>query len=343
MKAVPTKHTFFDASVYLGLYGLPPKDLRQVAKLVELVEAGHLVIYLTSQVKDEFRRRRAGVIDSFLKPLEGVRLRFALPHMARETADAKALMRHVTAAETTRAKAMSELRSAAIGQRLPADVILTSLFGRAKHVDCTQYLQSAATRRALGNPPGKKAALGDAVSWEALLDCVQERQDLCFVSSDSDFASALDAEDFDEFLAEEWRSRRRSEVRFFRGFRPFLEAEYPRIHLATDVWKHLLIESIARCESFESTHVTVDKLSKQTFTLPEAERLLDLALENDQVRWIARDGDVSGLIERIIQEHEKNLPVRLVAFWRLVLGGKMRAFSPAPTADDLEVAEEPAQ
>lgn len=329
------RHAFFDASVYLALYGLPPKDLEQVRKLVDLVESGHLIVYLTSQVEDEFRRRRAAVIDGYLEHLRDARLSVTPPAMIRGTPEALALLQSVAAAERGRAELCGSLLAAAKARRLPADELLEILFQRTQRVACDQYLDAASTRRALGKPPGKKASLGDAVNWEALLSNVQYQADLCLVTQDSDFASPLDREEIDEYLSEEWLQRRCSQIRHYRDFLRFLDVEYPGFHLATDVWKHMLIEALGRSESFNQTHEVVHKLAQRDFSAAEARQLLTLAMQNSQVRWIARDPDVKGLIDRLIAIHEASLPPLLVAPWQAILSGAANALDEPPSGEEI--------
>jgi hypothetical protein len=219
---------------------------------------------------------------------------------------------------------------------LLADELIDDLLSDARLVNTGTVIAAAEARRSLGKPPGKKNSLGDAVNWESLLGSVPDGAHLCLVSSDSDYASPLDANDLDEYLAEEWRNRKGSTVQLFRNFFSFLEAEYPDIHLVTDVWKHLLIESLSRCTTFDETHQTVQRLARHDLTALEAERLLQLALENNQVRWIALDADVRGLIEPLIGAHGTTLPPVLVGKWRRILTGQV-----GPYGSLLELEEEP--
>jgi hypothetical protein len=335
-------HAFFDASVYLDLYAFPPEDLDQVNKLAALVEAGSLVIYLPSQVEDEFRRRRSGVIAELLKPLRDARVGVATPAMARGRREPSELRQHATAAEKARSELLNALVSSARAKTLPADVLLHSLFGHARRLPCDSCFDAASTRRALGNPPGKKTSLGDAVNWEALLASVDKDCDLCLVSSDGDFASPLDPEALDEYLAEEWANLKNSKVRFYRDFPRFLETEYPGIHLVTDIWKHLLIQALGRSGSFDRTHDLVHRLARhREFTTAEAELLLTIALQNQQVRWIARDADVQDLLDRVVRTHGQSLSPVLVGKWQFILGGKAPAYGPEPTDEEISGTESP--
>jgi len=101
----------------------------------------------------------------------------------------------------------------------------------------------------MGNPPGKKkgATIGDEVNWEALLEEVPNGADLHFVSSDSDYAAAMDPYRFDPFLDKEWTSKKdESAIVFYKSIEAFFKAKYPQIHLASDVKKTRLSRNSQR-------------------------------------------------------------------------------------------------
>ena len=54
--------------------------------------------------------------------------------------------------------------------KLPADSLIQQLFDLATKLDnINKCIDHARLRVELGNPPGKKGSLGDAVIWETLL------------------------------------------------------------------------------------------------------------------------------------------------------------------------------
>jgi hypothetical protein len=67
-------HLFLDTGSYLGFYGLSKDNLEELRKLVVAVKSGQTVLYLPEQVRDEFARRREGVIAIALKALEEAKL-----------------------------------------------------------------------------------------------------------------------------------------------------------------------------------------------------------------------------------------------------------------------------
>jgi hypothetical protein len=68
----------------------------------------------------------------------------------------------------------------------------------------------------VGNPPGKKGSLGDAINWEALLENVPDGEDLYLIADDRDYFSVLDENKPREFLIREWKEKRESDVFFYR-------------------------------------------------------------------------------------------------------------------------------
>lgn len=337
MTAGAKQHAFFDASVFLSLYQLSPKDLEGLNKLVELVDADQLVVFLPSQVEDEHRRRRAKVVADVLKALREANLQVALPAMARETAEFVALAEAMDAARKTRECLAETLLTKAAAQVLPADVFLMRLFKGATKLACSAVIEAAQTRHALGNPPGKKDSLGDAVNWEALLRYVPDHQDLSLVTSDADFASPLDRQAPDEFLAREWTSVKGGTLSLYRGLDGYLDDRFPNLRLVTDLRKHLMIEEFLASGSFNETHALVPRLDRYApFTADEVQRLLVGGLENNQIRWLARDPDVHRFLTRLLATHRRHLPEQLTAKWDIVMSDETRLYGSAPTDEESE-------
>lgn len=80
----------------------------------------------------------------------------------------------------------------------------------------------AKTRIDLGNPPGKKKSLGDAVNWEILKDEVPLGEDLYFVGEDVDFYSDLYKDNFKEMLIDEWQNDKKSTIFCYKRLAHFL-------------------------------------------------------------------------------------------------------------------------
>jgi hypothetical protein len=145
-----TCHAFFDANVCLSLYKLSPADLKELKKLVDLIDAGRLEILVTSQVVDEIARCRAKVIVDELKSMREGWPRIGLPPMARDGEPFEAWKRAQSAAAKAFQTVLDELEAAARERRLRADLLLSRFLRRGgPAIDCAELLEAARDRRAL--------------------------------------------------------------------------------------------------------------------------------------------------------------------------------------------------
>jgi hypothetical protein len=133
---------------------------------------------------------------------------------------------------------------------LAADSVLGELLTAAKTIKVDDATVAAAQRRAaIGNPPGKKGSLGDAINWECMLAAFPDSRDLHLVTGDSDFVSRMSSDHVSTYLAEEWRIRQ-------------------------------LVES----PSFAETHRAVSALASYTdYSEQQAQELLEAAVMNSQI------------------------------------------------------------
>src|SRR5262249_48306954 len=144
-----------------------------------------------------------------------------------------------------------------------ADHIIQELFEKAIMLKTTEELiDKARLRMQVGNPPGKDGSLGDAISWEVLLEALPEKQHLLFVADDRDYVSVLDDNKFKEFLLAEWAERKQSNIVFYRRLSAFFKDVFPEIKIASELEKELLIRNLAASGSFAQTHSALARLSK---------------------------------------------------------------------------------
>ena len=327
---------FLDANTYLGFYFLTPREIDELAKLVDLLRYKKINLLLPGQVEDEVRRNREVRIEAALKPLADARLQVSLPALAERTSSGDALKKSLSDTSKARQQLLTELLTQAENHQLPADRLVAGLMALSQRIPDKAVFASAAQRKALGNPPGKGQTIGDALNWEAMLATVPHGVDLCFVSADRDFASPLDDSRLHEFLQEEWIRLKGSTIHFYREIKSFFQAKYPNIHLSSDVRKYFLIEELISSPSFVDTHNVVGQLSVyDSFTLGEAQRILSGGMENSQVRWLARDPDVGGFLNEVIAPHRAALPKSLVDRWQFVMSGRGYPYGPAPTDEDI--------
>ena len=129
-----------------------------------------------------------------------------------------------------------------------------------------------------------------------------------FVSGDSDYVSPLDDSEINEYLADEWESKKKSGVIFFRRISEFFKDSFPAIHLASEVEKDDLIQKLSKSPSFTHTHVLVAKLAKfDEFSPEHVEQLVAAAETNSQVEWILDDDDVKAFYANLLKTSAKKL------------------------------------
>jgi hypothetical protein len=303
-------HLFLDTNIYLAFYKLSDDDLDELEKLAVTVRSGTTVLYLTDQVRDEFRRNRAGTISESLKAVETSRLPNAFPRLFTNLPGYADLRATLALFEHQRGDLLAQAREAAIGQTLQADRLIQGLFEIAVHLPLNDGVLSAAQRRhSLGNPPGKKDSIGDAVNWESLLAGVPNGEDLVLVTADRDYVSKLSDDVLDEFLTLEWNERKNSTISGHRSLTALFSRYYPEIRLAADLEKELAIDALVSSPNFRSTHLAIQRLTSFVdFTVDQVLTMVEAASTNSQVRQLLQDADVKMFFTDIAERFGESIP-----------------------------------
>jgi len=77
--------------------------------------------------------------------------------------------------------------------------------------------------------------------------------------------------------------------------------EYKHGTSEDEIEKANLVNELEDCANFRTTHMTVKKLAKvKSWTATQADKLLRIALENSQVKWILADTDVKEFYETVL-------------------------------------------
>ncbi len=227
---------FIDANVFLSFYEFTNEDIAELKKLELLIEEEKVGLLLPQQVADEVRRRRAGTISRSFKKFRQSKIFLPFPSYCKEYRNYEAMQYHLGKLEEFRRKTTEDIRQDIDNQQVPADLLLKDLFSRATKIDNTpELIERARQRVELGNPPGKKGSTGDAVIWESLLAKTPDEEDIYIVSDDADFRSPLESGKLNEFLWQEWISKKQSELYFHRKLSEFFKEKFPEIHLKTEV------------------------------------------------------------------------------------------------------------
>jgi predicted nucleic acid-binding protein len=307
-------YLFIDTNVFLSFLHYSSDDLEELKKLEVLLRNGRIRLLLPDQVVVEFHRNREGKLADSLKKLRDVRVAPQFPQICKDYPEYEELRRHQRAFEEVHKRLVEKIVTDIEKKSLKADALIKALFGAGQRIETPPALVARARLRSdIGNPPGKKGSLGDAVNWEALLAGAPEGENLYFVSSDSDYSSDLDEERFDPFLAEQWEATKKSRVIYFKRLSLFFRAQFPEIRLAAEAEKDLAIRDLGDSGSFARTHGVIARLRQYTdFTASQLNEIVSATLANNQVHWIAGDDDVHSFLSAVIAGREDQIdPAKL--------------------------------
>jgi len=316
---------FIDTNVFLSFFQFSSDDLEELNKLGVLVRNGTLTLLVPDQVRSEFRRNRDGTVADAMKRLREQRIGVQFPQLCREHAEYHALRDVLRAAEEARSALIAAVEADIAATRLKADVVIAGLFAEGHRVLETEaHLSRARDRMLRGNPPGKKGSHGDALSWEALLESVPDDQDLYFVSGDGDWVSPLADEQFDSFLADEWRTRKRSEIRFFRRLSALFREHLPNISLETEEEKERLIRDLTASGNFARSRALLRQLAAHGgFTSLQLNNIARAAISNNQIHWIITDADIARYVRSLLGQRVHDMDPDLVVAVEGLLGAEL--------------------
>jgi hypothetical protein len=302
-------HLFIDTNVLLSFYHVSSDDLEELKKLVVLLGQKKVSLYMPTQVKMEFKRNREAKIADALRKFKEQRLNLQFPQICKDYPEYGMLRDLQKQYEIHHSALLNSLTDHIQSRSLKADEIIEQLFTLGESIASSETIVAKARLRFdLGNPPGKNDSLGDAINWEALLSAVPEKSDLHFISGDRDYCSALDEEQFSQFLSAEWCSKKKSELIFYKRSSAFFKEKFPDIKFATELEKDLLIKDFAQSGSFATTHALTAKLAKFTdFTPAQLNAIVSAALSNSQIMNILTDQDVEEFMNEIITGHEDQI------------------------------------
>lgn len=300
---------FIDTNIFLSFYHFTSDDLEELKKLAVLVGRGDVSLLLPDQVVSEFRRNRANKIFDALKRLREQKLGLQFPQLCKDYEEYESLRRAQREYERFHAVLIDRVENDIAQENLKADAVIQELFELAQTIPTSSsILERARLRMDLGNPPGKKGSLGDAVIWETLLDAVTEGEDLYFISDDQDYFSPLDTASIGPYLLYEWSAEKSSQLCAYKRLSGFFRDMFPDIELASELEKDLLIEELANSRTFAQTHVVISKLSKfSDFTPAQVNQIVAAAVTNNQVYHIAGDSDVKKFLTGVVSGREQQV------------------------------------
>ncbi len=301
---------FIDTNILLSFYHLTSDDLEELKKLSVLLNKKRVRLFVPEQVIDEFRRNRESKIADALKGLRKQALNLQFPQLCKDYSEYSALRELQKEYEKEHKNLLDAIAVDLATESLKADTVIAELFSLAEVIACDETVFERAKQRCeKGNPPGKPGSLGDALIWETLLIALPKREELHFVTDDHDYVSALDETTFSRFLADEWQTTKKAELKFYARLSHFFKEHFPEIRLASEVERDLMIRELAASLSFAETHSVVARmrLFVDDFSPSQRNRIVGAAVANNQVAWILGDGDVRSFIDRIVDGHERDI------------------------------------
>lgn len=294
------KNLFIDSNIWLSLYHFTNDDLAQFSKLKELI-GKDIKLIIPIQVCDEVQRNREAKIKDAFKTFEVKSISFpafckGYEEYEQFQSDYKEIFRRYKAW-------MAKINADIQNQNLPADIAIQDFFNATELIACDSVVDKAYKRYRIGNPPGKDNKYGDAINWECLLEAIPDGEDLYLISSDKDYRSDMFDNMLNPFLANEWRSKKNSNIFFYKNLVPFLSEHFKDIKLRTEQEKQTLIARLNSSHNFETTHGIIAMLDKHSgWTESQIEELCQAVQSNNQVGWILGDIDVLNFYANLLSK-----------------------------------------
>lgn len=292
------KNLFIDSNVWLSLYHFTNDDLAQFGKLKEL-NGKDIRLLIPHQVYDEVQRNREAKLKDTFKEFDVKPIHF--PVFCKEYEEYSQFNNDYTELVQRYKAWRNKIDTDVQNKSLPADETISEFFETSELLECDSIIERAYMRYRIGNPPGKDNKYGDAVNWECLLKTISDGEDLYLVSSDKDYCSKIYDDKINPFLENEWKTKKHSNIFFYKNLVSFLNEHFKDIQLKTEQEKQELIERLCESGSFEQTHGIIAMLNKHTgWTESQIEDICSAVENNTQVGWILGDLDVLDFYSKLL-------------------------------------------
>jgi predicted nucleic acid-binding protein len=313
---------FIDTNILLSFYSLNQEDLGELHKLIDAIERQQITLLLTDQLIDEFNRNREQRIDGAIKSLRTQTFNPQFPQLCEDYPEVELLRGALKQYEQAHAALTNKILVDIKAKNLKADRIIQSLFSSGKKLAANlNILDRARFRMGVGNPPGKNNSLGDAINWECLLDETPVGEDLFFITGDKDYASALNEDEFSDFLLNEWHDKKQTKIHFYKRLSGFCKEQFPEIAIASVRDKEFLIRDLVTSQSIADTQKAIAKLSYyQEFTAAQVNTIVAAAISNRQVVWSIEDESVSSFISSVVANNKQYLDAASLTSIQNLLG-----------------------
>jgi PIN domain len=313
---------FIDTNILLSFYSLNQEDLAELSKLSDLIAQQHITLLLTDQIVDEFNRNREQRIDGAIKSIRSQTFNPQFPQLCEDYPEVDRVRESLKHYEQAHIALMNQITIDIKAKNLKADRIVQSFFSLGKKLPAhSQILDRARLRMGIGNPPGKNNSLGDAINWECLLEAIPAGEDLFFVTGDKDYCSALNDDDFSDFLQTEWFSHKQKPIHFYKRLSGFCKEQFPEIALASVRDKEFLIRDLVNSQSIGDTQKAIAKLTYyKEFTAAQVNTIVAAAISNRQVVWSIEDDLVRGFLTTLVTHNSQYLDLESLTQIRQLLG-----------------------
>jgi predicted nucleic acid-binding protein len=300
---------FIDTNILLSFYSLNQDDLAELHKIIEAIEKQQITLLLTDQIINEFYRNREQRIDGAIKSFRAQTFNPQFPQLCEDYPEINILREALKHHEQTHAALVAKILVDIQAKTLKADLIIQALFSLGTQLTPDlQTIEQARLRMSVGNPPGKNNSLGDAINWESLLTQTPTGEDLYFITGDKDYCSALNDDEFSDFLLTEWDRRKHTKIHFYKRLSSFCKEQFPEITLASARDKDFLIRDLVNSHSIANTQAAIAKLSYYSeFTAAQVNTIVGAAISNRQVGWSIEDDQVKSFLQSIVTNNEQYL------------------------------------
>jgi PIN domain len=300
---------FIDTNILLSFYSLNQEDLSELSKLSDLIAQQHITLLLTDQIIDEFNRNREQRIDGAIKSLRSQTFNPQLPQLCEDYPEVDRVRESLKHYEQAHTLLVDRIITDIRAKTLKADRIIQSFFALGKKLPAhSQILDRARLRMGVGNPPGKNNSLGDAINWECLLEEIPVGIDLFFVTGDKDYCSALNEDEFSDFLQTEWYNRKQKQIHFYKRLSGFCKEQFPEISLASVRDKEFLIRDLVNSQSIGDTQKAIAKLTYyKEFSAAQVNTIVTAAISNRQVVWSIEADLVKNFLSSLVTNNSQYL------------------------------------
>jgi len=306
-----TTHLYIDTNVYLTFYHFTNEDLKELKKLIALINTKNIKLYLPEQTNNEFIRNREVKISDSIDKIRTSKLNNQFPQICQSYDEFNLMRKAIKQFETNKSKLLQKLQHDAETETLIADDVLNQLLSKAIYIETTdKILNSAVVRFEIGNPPGKDKSYGDAVNWESLLVEFPDKQDMYFISDDKDYYSKLNDDSFNSYLMKEWGKIKNSEIHHYKRLSEFFKSKFPDIEITSETEKDILIKNLFEAYTFDNAKSVIRRLLNYgNYSIKQLNDITSAFSSNNQIYWIKNDYIVTKARRELIENNSDKIDI----------------------------------